>query len=107
MVQNIIGPIAMKAGQKVASKLGVKFISGFGSCIATSVISNKMSKKLIDECQEISSDENLSEDESIEKRKKVTIKTTVKAAVMNGLVGMAFGGASMEVNKAIDASKFM
>ena len=27
--------------------------------------------------------------------------------LMNGLVGMAFGGASMGVNKAIDASKFM
>lgn len=107
MVQNIITPIAMKAGQKLASKLGVKFISGFGSCIVTSIVGQKMNNKLAQECQDILSDESLSDEDIIEKREKATKKTIIKSSLLNGAITMAFGGASIGAFKAIDASKFI
>lgn len=93
MIEEILFKAAMSAGQKTASTIGAKLVTGFAGSIASTAIRNSIAVKCNEELNSI--DQNLkngvykSKEEAETLLKKVSRDSYIKPAVATSVVGAA------------------
>lgn len=93
MIEEILFKAAMSAGQKTASKIGAKLVTGFAGSIATTAINNSIVAKCNEELNTINTNLEKGEYKSKEEVQslvnKVSIDSYVKPAIVTSVIGAA------------------